>query len=1298
LFDESREYLSSRTVLSIENELITRSLSAEKNWPMINAVLRDYVLDDSEQLVVELENVSFTALGVSISIVQARIGGLDTITGIEPFVVLGPSEMSTALQLEELTIALVCNVTMVADSMTEQVELFYKASGVGLDIDTNIALNTTKIGQVQLGSLFDSSRAINCIMRGIQAFEISKLDLKLDELESPTINGSFSLDLEIALNGILGALRKKYQDEVLSAVPLIAGSTIRKIINSMMPDILESMTIECPTSPEFTSDGLVDFRNLFLPEVESKKLGGGGSSYGDIFQILYGILDKEVMQTGASNRPVLNDLLRKLTEKQSNTTGTIRIAGNALERHSFIQIAGLQADFGIEVLDVLVENLDSVGDPLYLFEPVENSANVLDNKLSFGVDSKPLRFQGTLVVSIDDGAEMKIRNEIELSLLVEDMTVKVSILLKLLENSISSFPLEDFSEMHCWAATILPTSDEGATFEGLQLLDQIYSTGDFDMDISCKSCTSPDFDKFLFSLYEPQDITAAIREQTSSLMDSGFVQIFLNNAILESKRRCPHHPEFDPNYESSDIADSSSLSDAGFGPVPLEKKKNPRYFSIVNSVMATCLIIIGIIGKLILARNNKQWIHSLTNEGQLLLECQQEKQRGMDEWLDENTTSLFTSPSIPKSIRWGVPILLLFNTGLYLGGHFGLLSVVNLDITFAGQSFAVKNFLEFRFFESTKNSYDNGGAEMVILLWICTGIWPYIKLMLSLVIWMTPPKYLSVKRRRTVLLWIDALARLSVIDIFTLIIGFAILLVFLGGRDESMDGGDMYYALKAIVVPKAGCYCIIIAQRMSRVSSQFFLEYHENVVKKATDIRKSREGDMSISRVFAEDPLGGNGSFEIVSPSIRITDGNISDESQSDLERTRPLLRIPIDLSFFTMASWKVYRWGHLGAILGGITIVIVFIIGCAFVPAIAFDVSTIGGIALESEYTYEEAVSEYGVFLVISGILLKARFVLRTKADYIGLGLLLLAGGISVSFTFIIKSYHFIKQKIRDQQDRRNNFDDQPSYGHEGCGLPSYFRLYKWNHMEIYFISVCIGVWQLGSIVSYSIHLYCSILIGTFDILTSFGVVEPTNAQCNRIQASLPGNLFITIGSFLILLVAFYLQAYGQYKKNLKYASEYIDDKDVPTLSLAWSEDKSKNTRYSHLTDSLSLSAIGTSTINSNTETTSVANPPDSIFPWRNESFRSSPSRNFSTRTSSRGNTTILRSPAHTIEEEPIEDDLSVAVPSPALDISDRCSDGNGPIHALCELATPTNGSTIGMTMNNRPIFYSNAENNSIS
>ena len=101
---------------------------------------------------------------------------------------------------------------------------------------------------------------------------------------------------------------------------------------------------------------------------------------------------------------------------------------------------------------------------------------------------------------------------------------------------------------------------------------------------------------------------------------------------------------------------------------------------------------------------------------------------------------------------------------------------------------------------------------MVILMWIFMGIWPYMKLFLSLVIWMVPPKYLGITRRGTVLIWIDALARLSVIDIFTLIIGFAILLIFIGGPDESIDGGGAYYALKAIVVPQAGCYCIVVAK------------------------------------------------------------------------------------------------------------------------------------------------------------------------------------------------------------------------------------------------------------------------------------------------------------------------------------------------------------------------------------------------------------------------------------------------------------------------------------------------------
>jgi len=1259
LFDEFRESLSQDDFSSGENGVNQHRKLAVEPTSKANVLLQDYILDDSGYLEIELDDISFTTIGVTISITKVRIGGLDTINTIEPLVVLDPYKIRTALQLEELTVTFECKVTTSDDVSIDGVGLIYKAKDVILDVDTRIALNTTEIGQIQAGSLFDSSNIGNCLMRGIQAFEISKLNLMFGELESTEFEGSFSSGLEVELSNILNSLRDEYQNEILLAVPSIAGSTMRNLMNSLIPNIIESRAKNCFSPPKFPIDGLVDFRELLLPDTQSKKLGGNGySSYGDIFQMLYEILDEEVMQTGASNRPVLNDLLKKITEKQSNTTGTIHIAGNALDTQSVVQIAGLRADLRVEVSDVLIQNLDSVGDPLYFLQPVDQKPHVLDNKLSFAVDSNPLQFQGTLALSIDDGADMNIRNEIDLSFSVKDVTVQASILLKLMENSISSFPLEDFSNLNCWATTILPTSNEEMVLEGLQIFDQAYSTGDFEMEISCKSCTSPDFDKFLLSLYEPSDITAVVREQTGNLMDSDFVQKFLNNALLESKKRCPHHPEFDPNFEGQNTADSSSFSDTGFTIGSSEKKKNPMYFSIANSVVAGSFVVLGLLAKLFIARRNKRWVRSLTNEGRVLLHFQQEKLRGTDEWLDENTTSLYESPFIPKSIRWGVPVLLLINTGLYLGGHFGLLSVMNLDITFAGESFTIEKFLEFRFFESTQKTYKNGGAEMVILLWICSGIWPYLKILLSLVIWMAPPKYLSVKRRRNLILWIDALARLSIIDIFTLIFGFAILLVFIGGRDKTINEEGMYYAFKAIIVPKAGCYCIIAAQRMSRVSSQFFLDYHEKLVEKATLIRREREGDMSITHVLAEDRSRANSSFE----TIHITDSDSSNCQNTDLETAGKLSQIPTDLSLLKITSWKAYRWGQLGAILGGITILIVLVIGLAFVPAIALDISSVGGIALESEYTYDEAVSEYGVFLVISGILVKARFVMNTRADYIGLGLLLIAAGLSVGFIFIIKAYRFIRKKIQERRNRRfQNLDQKPSYGHEGCGLPSYFRLYKWNHMEIFFISLCIGVWQLGSIISYLIHLYCYILTGIFDVLVSIGITEPTEAQCNRIQASLAGNLAITIGSFLILLAVFSLQACGQYKKNLVHASKYVDDKDVPTLSLAWSQDKSKNKKYSHLTESLSFTVSDSDAISSRVGSTLATNLSDLSFPRTGSSV---------TATSSRSNNSVRFSPSRaTIREEPNEDDVTVPMAPRIFDVGSTCSDRSSTIDAQCQL-----------------------------
>merc|ERR1712013_135463 len=188
------------------------------------------------------------------------------------------------------------------------------------------------------------------------------------------------------------------------------------------------------------------------------------------------------------------------------------------------------------------------------------------------------------------------------------------------------------------------------------------------------------------------------------------------------------------------------------------------------------------------------------------------------------------------------------------------------------------------------------------------------------------------------------------------------------------------------------------------------------------------------------------------------------------------------------------------------------------------------------------------------------------------GFGLLLFAAFVSIGAVFVMKGYSVFKHKI---EERQSGPSPSPSFdfGHKGCGIPHWTRLTKWRYMEIYIISFSVGIWQLGAISSYSIHLYCKILGRMFASLAFVGLAEEATAECYNIQASLPENLGIILGSFGVLLVTFIIQAYSQYKKNISESLRWIDNNDIPHLSLAWSHDKTKNTKY-YRTSSVTASA----------------------------------------------------------------------------------------------------------------------------
>ena len=763
---------------------------------------------------------------------------------------------------------------------------------------------------------------------------------------------------------------------------------------------------------------------------------------------------------------------------------------------------------------------------------------------------------------------MQVRNEIELHIDLYAATAIFGALLRVAEDSILSFPLKDVPNLHCWLATILVSSGD---LRGIAFTGHAFSIEQLDLNVSCVSCTSPQFGDLVADLYAPvdaEDATNTLVQTFNQILDGEAIQDFFDQVVSDSSAKCPHSDIYDPTLSTSA---SQLLTAKPFGFTDFtERDSKSSYFNIANGIFAGCLLVVFVLGKLFIRYRNARWKESLSEEGMLHLRRQTAREREQDTIINLNSTSLFRSPHIPQNIRWLVPIAILANIGLYMVGHLGVISTVDLEVQLAGEDFTVHQFLEFSFLKSTGSAYQNGGREMSITLWIFTGIWPYVKLLASLFLWCLPPKILSVSSRGKLLLWLDTLTKLSIIDIFTMILMLAVLLVYIGGPDEALSAEGALYSMKVIVVPGAGCYCIVIAQRMSRVSSRFFLDNHDRVAlaareacsqgaassghKQGDDEEVSSRDDPALlkgDKTLNQDVSHCQGPLAKVQSHPSGGDQELPSagyEAKATMEEATGTRR-----SFCSRLSCLGV---HLGVTFGGITVLALLIIGCIFAPSIAVEVSDLWGLALESDTNYEEVASGYGVFSVVSSVLLKSRFVLDTTWDYVALGFLLTVGFVAVGMTFFINCYHFFKRVAKEGWSAI-----RPNQGSALYQLPSYLRLHAYKNIEIYVVAVVVGCWQLGSVSIYAIHLYCSILDSVYRILTYIGLAEESSAQCYQSQMALPDNLLIFFGAFFILMTNFCIQCSKQYRKNVTDACHMLrhEDHEIDRLSSLWN---TKSTR----------------------------------------------------------------------------------------------------------------------------------------
>jgi hypothetical protein len=145
---------------------------------------------------------------------------------------------------------------------------------------------------------------------------------------------------------------------------------------------------------------------------------------------------------------------------------------------------------------------------------------------------------------------------------------------------------------------------------------------------------------------------------------------------------------------------------------------------------------------------------SLIDREDVEIEGEEEQEEEID-WGD----SLMFHPSIPVLIRYGIPVTLLGTIVLFLTANLGVGASVDLSLTLNDELYHIPSLFAFTLANSVHDMWQAGVYPLSILIALCSGGWPYLKLLLMLFAWMAPLKLCPVKRRENLLMWLDALGK-----------------------------------------------------------------------------------------------------------------------------------------------------------------------------------------------------------------------------------------------------------------------------------------------------------------------------------------------------------------------------------------------------------------------------------------------------------------------------------------------------------------------------------------------------------
>jgi len=951
----------------------------------------------------------------------------------------------------------------------------------------------------------------SCILSKVQSIEMTQLNVTFDAFKKPVIEGLMSDSNEI-LQEFTDEIMTKFGETIQSALPLAIDHTLRPLLNGLAEVYLEG--IECGQDQiAESSSGFVDFRKLFLPAVTALSYGAPEDSrYGDLFpwlfEIFQGLVSDIDENTGLSG--VNSGIVSGLLESYSGSPTSLIYPGDLYNAGSRVRVGGLDATIQLRASEARIENFDTLGSPIAILEPVMGEPYELNNTATLGTSDRPLRFAMRLLVSMIGDEDMQLSNEVDISLDLDSVTIVLHAMLKMLESRLFDFPLGDALDYNCWLATIpSPKLDsygvrDDVTLPTAELKEILATVASMNMSVSCVSCTSPRMSELsdLLSTKEAQDdMTETVNDllaYAKALADDGYMQIQIDRLLNEAARACPHSPSYEANAEDVEYKPLGSTS---------------REFSISFLLMLTALagsiilafFLLGLVIRCFVRRRHNRWLKSLPPNQVSRLARHQEEEKQEATRLNASTTPMYRNSEIPLVVRLAMPIIIIGNIGFFLSGHLSLGATVNIEGELAGQQISISNFFEFSMAKSTVDIWNAGGKELAILILVFSGIWPYTKQVFTLALWFLPPSRCSVTRRESILLWLDALGKWSMIDIFVLVISIAAFRISIASPSVGFLPEE-FYSLDLLVVPLWGLYANMIAQVISQVSSHYIIHYHRKIVKAAKSrIIEEEETQLKLSTTCSteDDSVTGYPKEETKIAPHQHRFGR-PHRGETDKLVVKPWVNKALLFCSICLFASVAYS---------------------SVATSFSLEILGIIGVAVESGQNFAAAKTPHSVFTVVQLLLEEASF-LGTAGDYIGLGTLSLLFACTVLVVPLLQSLVLLRQWYK------------PSTGDEKIKMSIIIEILQaWQYAEVYIIAIFVASWQLGPISEFMINSYCESLKDSLGELVYYGILKAEDAQCFSVESTIGGGSYIlALGAVLLAITtSFVNKAIIQYFRDIK-------------------------------------------------------------------------------------------------------------------------------------------------------------------